>query len=129
MVLIKLRPHHVSRIIDYYKNYIGIEGLKSDRNYTRATSDKIVDLIKHLISDPTQQIEIIGNDEIGEDTICSLCNNNSGGVCTVLGGPEKIEAHNSSDQREALRYQLRQGVYTIGELLKREPVFDSHFRI
>jgi len=126
---IKLRPHHVSRIIDHYSGYIGIkEALQASGSYPTGTIDRTTAFVESLLGDLTQQIEIIGNDKVGDDSICALCDNNSDGRCTLPGSGE-IQADNSTDQREALRYGLQPGVYTIGELVERRQAFHPKVRI
>ena len=129
MTPIKLRPHHVSRIIDHYQGYMGIkDALQASGNYSIGTINRTTEFVEDLIGDPSQQVEIIGNDEIGEDSICALCDNNSDGKCTLPGSGE-IKAHNSTDQREALRYGLQPGVYTLRNLLERRQAFHPKVRI
>ena len=129
MVSIKLRPHHASRIIDHYQRYMDVkDALRTSSHYSSGTADRVTEFVEFLINNLSQQVEIIGNDEIGEDSICALCDNNSDGKCTLPGSGE-IKAHNSTDQREAIRYGLQPGVYTIGELLERKQAFHSKFRI
>ena len=128
MATIKLRPHHVSSIIGIYQRYINLkDALQSSGSYSTATVSRTTEFVESLLSDLSQQVEIIGSDEVGEDSICALCDNNSSGICTLGSG--KIQAHNSADQREALNYGLEPGVYIIGELLERKPAISPIFVI
>ena len=123
METIKLRPHHVSRIIDHYKGIINIkDALMASKNYSKNTIDEIIKLVEFSINNPSQKIRIIGNDNVGEDNICARCDNNYDGKCT-LPDSEEINPGDSTDQREALRYGLQPGVYTLKSLLKREQAF------
>ena len=85
-------------------------------------------LVEQLIAHPDQLIEIIGNDEVGEDSICALCDNNLEGEC-ILSGAKKIKEYSSADLREALRYGLKPGYYTMEELLNRKQAFSPKARI
>ena len=74
MVYVKLRAHHVSRIIDHHQGYTGLrKALEIYGCYSNETIDRVTDLVDLLINDSASVIEIISNDEVADDSICSLC--------------------------------------------------------
>lgn len=125
---IKLRPHHVARLIEHQDDLDGLELFLSTEVYSLRTIVDIIGIFRRLLRDRTQLIEVIASDQIGADDICRVCNNNKGGHCSLRGGKE-ILAHESADLIEALRFRIEPGIYTVGELLDRKPAFSVELRI